>query len=266
MIELAIRDDDMNFFTRVSDIEKVYEPIRGFPVSFAIIPMVTDVSTKGSCSDTCGNTIPHWIGDNNELVVWLKKMIHDGHADALLHGITHGYQFIDGKRYAEMEWRKEPKLLTEIAEYKARLSELLDYPVSVFVAPSNKISKYGLKCVAANGLHYSGIVPASFDRELTVRNVGNYIKRWYYRVKDKLPYPNVMQYSDHKEINACLMQGYDYLLEMFRYCVNTGSPMAVNVHYWHLRDNDKEREDLCRFVDFALNHGAKPATLSELLE
>jgi hypothetical protein len=28
-----------------------------------------------------------------------------GYADVLLHGETHEYKFIKGKRYAEMEWR-----------------------------------------------------------------------------------------------------------------------------------------------------------------
>ena len=266
MIKIAIRDDDMNFFTRISDVEKVYEPIKGFPVSFAIIPTVTDVSTQGRCSDTCGNKLPRWIGDNQDLVAWLKEIIHNGQADALLHGITHSYKFIEGKRYAEMQWRKEPELKEIIREQKERLSDLLDYQISVFVAPSNRISLYGLKCVADNGMHYSGIVPINFQREFSSRNISNYMKRWYYRVKDRLPYPNVMEYSDHKEINACLMQGYDYLIRMFQFCERINSPMAVNVHYWHLRDSEKEREDLFRFVDYAFNHGAEAVTISDLLK
>ena len=265
MVQLAIRDDDLNFFTKVEDVEKVYAPINGFPISFAVIPTVTDVSTKGSCSDTRGNTEPRWFGDNSELVAWLKERIKLGQADALLHGITHGYKFIDGKRYAEMQWRKEENLAEEIADYKKRLSVILDYPVSVFVAPSNKISKYGINCMAASGMHYSGIVPASFDRKLTFRNLGNYLKRWYYRAKDKLPYPNVLQYSDHRELNACLLQGYDYLVKMFHYCEKMNSPMAVNVHYWHLRDYEKEKEQLLRFVDYAINHGAEPTTISQII-
>lgn len=266
MIKFAIRDDDLNYFTKIEDIERVYAQLGDFPVSFAVIPTVTDVSTKGRCPDTHGNTIPRWVGDNQELILWLKTKIHKGQADALLHGITHGYQFKGGKRLAEMQWRKEPNLKEEILEKKERLSSLLDYPVTVFVAPSNKISKYGIKCIAANGMHYSGIVPAEFQRDITIRNMCNYVKRWYYRVKDKLPYPNVMQYSGHREINACLLQGYDYLVKMFNYCKKMNSPMVVNVHYWHLRDFDNEREELCRFVDYALHNGARPTTVSDLLK
>lgn len=46
MVKLAIRDDDANFFTKVEDIEFVYKDFEGFPISFAVVPHVMDVSTK----------------------------------------------------------------------------------------------------------------------------------------------------------------------------------------------------------------------------
>ena len=119
-VKLAIRDDDMNFFTRVEDIEYVYQDISSFPVSFAVIPTVTDVSTLGKCSDTKGNQIPRWVGDNEELISWLKKKLVENRVDVLLHGITHGYMFKKGKRRAEMQWRTEPNLAEEICEMKKK--------------------------------------------------------------------------------------------------------------------------------------------------
>ncbi len=264
MVKLAIRDDDMNFFTKVEDVEKVYEDIPDFPISFAVIPTVTDVSTKGKCPDTKGNQTPRWIGENTELISWLKQRLNDGKADVLLHGITHSYKYQEGKRLAEMQWRKEEDLTTEIKDLKKRMEEILDYPISVFVAPSNKISKYGIKCIAANDMDFSGIVPITFERDFTLQNIKNYAKRWYIRAKDKFPYPNVLQYNNHRELNACLLQGYDYLVSMYNYCQRIGSPMAVNVHYWHLRDNPVEKAMLMDFVKYSIDQGAVPATISEL--
>ena len=263
-VKLAIRDDDVNFFTKVEDIEELYQDIPGFPVSFAVIPTVTDVSTMGNCSDTMGNQTPRWVGDNGKLIEWLKQKLNAKKADVLLHGITHGYMFQDGKRLAEMQWRKEDELSIEIRDLKKRLEDILDYNICVFVAPSNKISKYGINCVTANGMDYSGIIPITFDRDITIRNLYNYAKRWYVRAIDKLPYPNVLQYSEHKELNACLLQGYDYLVRLFNYCQQTESPMAVNVHYWQLRDNPMEKKILMDFVKYAMDHGAEPTTISEL--
>ena len=43
MVKLIIRDDDCNFFTRPEDLEHVYRSISDFPVTFAVVPEVTDV-------------------------------------------------------------------------------------------------------------------------------------------------------------------------------------------------------------------------------
>ncbi len=265
MVKLIIRDDDMNFFTKPEDVEGVYSSIPDFPVSFAVIPTVTNVSTYGRCPETRGNETPRWVGDNAALTEWLRERLKSNRADVLMHGITHGYQFSGGKRYPEMLWRKEENLASEIARYRQELSTLLDYDISVFVAPSNLISKYAIKCVAANGLNFSGIVPIDFQRELTLRNVANYMRRWSCRLWNRLPYPDVMHYSDHKELNACLAQSYDYLVRMFHFCERTESPMAINVHYWHLRDNEQDSKEFFRFIDYAMNHGAVPTRMSDML-
>lgn len=96
MVKIAIRDDDMNFFTKVKDIEDVYRDFGTFPISFAVIPRVLDVSTRGACSDTKGNTIPQDISKNTALVDYIKNRLANSTCDILLHGINHGYHFEGG--------------------------------------------------------------------------------------------------------------------------------------------------------------------------
>ncbi len=267
MVNLAIRDDDMNFFTKVEDIEFVYRDFNNFPISFAVIPKVKDVSTVGACPDTRGNDIPRLFTDNKGLTEWLKLRVLRGHADVLLHGETHEYKFVNGQRYAEMEWRaNDQSLACRIKSNQHLLEQAIGSPITCFVAPSNKIAKKCIKAVADNGLNFSGIVDIRFNREFTFRNIYNYVKRWLLRSMTNMPYPGVMQYSDHREINACLFQSYEYLVKMYDYCDKHDLPMVVNVHYWHLRDNPKELESLRRFVmDYAIPKGAKPTTVSEIL-
>lgn len=50
MIQLAVRDDDLNAYTKVHDIVDLYSPIKGFPISFAVVPFITDV--LGGCPET----------------------------------------------------------------------------------------------------------------------------------------------------------------------------------------------------------------------
>ena len=110
MVKLAIRDDDTNFFTKVEDLESVYKDFNRFPISFAVIPSVLDVSTKGACPDTKGNTIPRYVGDNKPLIDWLKEKLKKNESDVLLHGINHNYKIIDGVRTAEMQWRDQGQI------------------------------------------------------------------------------------------------------------------------------------------------------------
>ena len=267
MVKLAIRDDDMNFFTKVEDIEFVYRDFNNFPISFAVIPKVTDVSTVGACPDTKGNTVPRPVRDNKVLIEWLKQRISEGKADVLLHGESHSYKIIDGKRYAEMEWcADDPLLASKMNKNKAELERAIERRVSCFVAPSNKIARRSIEAVVKNDMDFSGIIGLKFSRRVTFRNLFNYIKRWVLRLTTGLPYPGVMIYSDHKEINACLLQSYDYLVKMFEYCRKYDFPMVINVHYWHLRDNPTELETLRRFVmDYAIPNGAIPTTVSDIL-
>lgn len=268
MVKLIIRDDDVNFFTRPDDLKSVYadDAFHDFPISFAAIPMVMDISTSGACPETAGNAVPRWIGDNAQLVQYLSARASAGLVDILQHGITHSYKFERGKRLAEMQWRQEPELADEICEYRSKLSKLFDYPISVFVAPSNKISRYCMRAVATSEMNFSGIISMNFDRDVSFRSVCNYARRWWTRAIVGLPYPAVMDYGDHHEMNACTLQGYDYLVKMYRYCEKHNYPMAINVHYWHLRDNPSELQELVRFVAFAREQSAIPTKLSDVLK
>lgn len=268
MVKLIIRDDDTNFFTEVEDLENVYHDFNGFPVSFAVIPEVLDVSTKGLCPDTKGNTVPRRIDGNKDLCRWLKSNVNDGKIDILLHGINHSYHFINGKRLPEMLWRDGEKNLKEtIKNAKEYLEATFDYKISVFVAPSNMITKECLNAVTANGLDFSGIIPIDFQRSLSVKNLMCYAKRWGYRISANLAYPGVLVYSDHSEINACALRPMDYLKRMYAFCEKHNLPMAINVHYWHLRDNPDYRERLRTFVmDYAIPRGAMPTRLSDILK
>lgn len=268
MIKLAIRDDDMNFFTKVEDIEEVYKDFNGFPISFAVIPHVLDVSTKGACSDTKGNMEPKDIANNTILVEWIKEGLNKGTCDVLLHGINHNYKFTDNVRLAEMQWRdKQIDLYNQIKHEKDRLSVLFNYQISVFVAPSNKITKYCLRQVSDAKLNFSGIIPIKPNVDFTIENLLNYIKRWLTRFLYRLPYPGVLKYNNHKEVNACLLQSYDYLVSMYNFCEKYNLPMVINVHYWSLRDNPKELEKLRKFVmEYAIPKGAVPTKLSDIFK
>lgn len=267
MVKIAIRDDDTNFFTKVEDLEMVYREIPEFPVSFAVIPTVTDVSTVGACPDTKGNIEPRAVVENETLVCWLKNRVAQGRCDILLHGVTHGYKFVNEKRLPEMLWRSgQIDLEDVISRNREQLSKAFNYNITCFVAPSNKIAKDCLDSIARLGMDFSGIVPLSFQRPLTVRNIRNYALRMAVRALNHVPYPGILKYSDgHKEINACSLLSLDYLKNLFRYCQRHHLPMAINTHYWDLRDKPDHLSVLIDFVKWAVGEGAVPTKITDIL-
>ena len=265
MVRLIIRDDDCNFFTRPKDIEKVYSPIPDFPVSFAVVPSVTDVC--GGCPETKGNVIPKRVGENALLVNYLKERFESGRCDILLHGISHGYKFApNGSKTPEMIWRENEKDLQETIKFnKEYLEELFSISIKCFVAPSNHIMKNGVRAIYKNGLNYSGIIPVSFQRDFSICAISNYIRRMWVRATKRLPYPAVLDYKTHKELNACNTTNIDYLKKMFQYCQIIDSPMAINVHYWHMREFPDLYKGFFDFVKYAIDNGAIPSRMRDCL-
>lgn len=263
MVKLIIRDDDCNYFTRPEDIERAYSRLDDIPVSFAVVPTVTDVF--GGCPETKDNNTPMPVGDNQELVDYLKKRFSDRSCDILLHGITHGYHFDSkGKKIPEMVWRdKDPDLTEKIKKQKEYLEKVFNIEISCFVAPSNRVLKKGIQAVYQNGMNYSGIVPTDFQREINIKSLNNYLRRIWIRATLKLPYPNVMIYTTHKELNAWNNIKFDYLKRMFKYCKKLDSPLAINVHYWHMRDYPERYDGFFDFVKYALDNGAQPARMRD---
>ena len=264
MIKLAIRDDDLNAFTKLKDIVKLYEPIGKFPISFAVIPYVTDV--LGGCPETKGNKTPCPLDSNEEIVSWLRESLSNKKCDVLLHGITHEYHFDrKGGKIPEMVWRNGDNVVKAISDSKAYLQALLNCKITCFVAPNNIISKQSLDAVVRNDLDFSGIIPVGFQRGFTFRNVSNYCKRFIVRGLYNIQYPGVLDYGNHLEINACGLRSLDYLKKIFDYCQKKKLPMVLNVHYWNLRDNVENRNMLFEFVKYALDNNANPSVLSKIL-
>lgn len=265
MVRLIIRDDDCNFFSRPEDLEKVYSSIDEFPISYAVVPVVIDV--LGGCPDTKGNLKPRPIGDNKELVDYLTNRFAEGKCDLLMHGLSHEYQFNkNGQKVPEMIWRdKEPDLQHLIYSKKQYLEELFGTTINCFVAPSNHIKRNGIKAVYESGMNFSGIIPIQFQRDISFSSVSNYIKRFWIRATKGFPYPGVLDYKTHKELNACNTVGFDYLKSLFEFCLRTDSPMAINVHYWHIREFPEIYKGFFDFVHYAMDNGAIPSRMRDCL-
>lgn len=264
-MKLIIRDDDCNYFTRPEDLESVYSQIPDFPVTFAVVPTVTDLN--GGCPETKGNKTPRSVGDNKELVSYLRKKYNEGKCDIVMHGITHGYKYDEnGTKVPEMIWRNSDSLLDSlIRKGKSELESIFEIPIGIFVAPSNRVEVNTIQSIVNNDLHFSGIVAIKFNRQFNTRSIVNYLKRLFVRATTGFAYPGVLNYGDHLELNANNHINYDYLVKLFRYCDKHNYPLAINVHYWHIRDNKELYNDFFNFIKYAIEHGAVPSRMRDVL-
>ena len=76
-MKFAIRDDDINFWTNVEEIDTIYREIwaKGIKVSFAVIPFSVRSFNSGDRNKFYQNKELMPIGKNKEIVEYLRNKI-----------------------------------------------------------------------------------------------------------------------------------------------------------------------------------------------
>ena len=144
---ILIRDDDVNYFTKIEDLNRVYGFIfeRDIPINFAIIPKV-DASAKTISNDYSNDSYEPFIpeefrgkenrfpiNENHKLVKFFKSLKN---AEFLLHGFTHkglerNFEFeIEDESVIEEKLNKGSKIFELAFKKKPK----------TFVAPQDKFS------------------------------------------------------------------------------------------------------------------------------
>jgi hypothetical protein len=146
-LEFAIRDDDCSYFTDVSELEQAYAELpETIPVSFAVVPY-------RACEKNPAVPETHWendekrpIGENTELVEYLRAGLEDGSLSVALHGYTH--ERIDRKP----EFVAASNPLERIQEGRNHLESVFDQRITVFVPPNNSLSSQSITAVKKSNL------------------------------------------------------------------------------------------------------------------
>ena len=127
MKDLIIRDDDISYWTSVEEVDSKYRDYfeRGIKISFAVIPCASKMYNLGDISTFYQDQDnSKWIGDNIDLVKYLKEKINKGLVEIMLHGYNHLYNFKSFDKKLKVaskknlhEYRSENELITFIGEY-----------------------------------------------------------------------------------------------------------------------------------------------------
>ena len=269
-MKFALRDDDVNFFTRPEQLERAYGAYWDvLPVSLAIVP---------SHAATKSKAIPpeHWEGerefplaDNPEIVEYVRELIGRGRAAPMLHGYTH-------KNYPDgYEFQVAPDLPGRLRRGRQCLEELFDRPIRTFVPPHNALSRRGLEALEAEGLNVLGSF-LSFrpsQKPWDVSTPANYLRVSLYRLRTRrgrqtrLVYPYPLRYKKHAEFGCHLLLPWtkaDDLLARFDEARRVGGDYCLATHYWEI--DDHMAEVLRTVVEHAKRAGARFVTADALFE
>jgi hypothetical protein len=264
----AIRDDDTSFFTKPEDLEAVYRPFWSqIPISLAVVPftVASHRDVVFSIGASGRQTFP--FGENGELVAYLKERLQRREIEVMMHGFTHEYRRTRRGWLSEYVWKGEHQLHTETSIGKRYLEESLHTKIRVFVPPSNRIGKAGIRAVRVSNLHICYGSGKDVKHPWSLAYATTDLKRWMSRVLRRRPYPFPVDLSTHKELVSYELNPYNgtykKLCNALEYCVKLSAPFVLATHYWQFQNHPDMLTELYKFVDHALELGAGPATVSE---
>lgn len=217
-MRFAIRDDDTNFFTTPEQLEACYHNIWGeHPVTLCLISKVKgdwgkwvhqiykDKQDTDWEAWTKDDTI-HPIEKNTELVSFLREKIKEGKVDLGFHAIYHRNE--DEQLPGEMgnnyvrgaEFYTDRDLTEEIKAEVRYLSNIFQYPITVFTPPQNLLSMKGYKAVLDAGLNICGGGLSFLKKEKNLKGIVNMGKQLGFKIMHReSDYPYVVQYAHHAE-------------------------------------------------------------------
>lgn len=272
---IAIRDDDTCYFTKPEQLESVYGEYWGIcPVTLSVIPFAdARHETKPPVvlvpSEYQGQAKQYPIGENKELMSFLRNSLGQGRIGISLHGYSHR------KENGKPEFVSGQNLQRKVVEGKEYLEKLFERKITTFVPPNNSLSRTGAKAVIdarMDILIAYGFYP--WERPLNYRTAKCFetLTVHYLRNRKRYPYPGILDCGTHKE-HACVVLGrrstFKQLKDSFHFLRDRGANMCVATHYTTLYFMPGIRSIFNQFMDYVLSNYREEisfATADELLE
>lgn len=270
-MRFALVDHDTNYFTKPEQLENVYGKIWDkITISLSVVPF-------HACTKSGAIPREYWqgdrifpIGENKELVEFLKRKIRENKVSILLHGYSHkdyenGYEFEVGE-----------DLYEKVKEGKKYLEETFGVEIKTFAPPHNSLSRKGMKAVIANRLNIIGSLSFRPSRRpFEVRYIFNLFRRKFFQLKSGIStYPMLLQFKGHRELGCFSLIPSTRIEELIR-ALNLIRKHHANfclaTHHWEMNakiKNESEKtqrevfEEFFKFVE--CRNGIIYSTIDEI--
>ena len=247
-LTFAIRDDDTSYFTRPEHLEACYGDVWDMcPISLSVVPFHASTKSGGVPPEYWEGDRTFPVGENQELVRFLRGKIREGRVCITMHGYSHQDQR-DGP-----EFDTGVDLVRKVREGKQYLEELFGVPIRVFIPPHNTISRVGYRAVLENNLSICGS-GSMRRRGIRLNDVPVWAKRKAWRWFRGLPYPFPVHYRTHTEIGYFSLTPIAdpaALTAQMRRFHDYGGVFVLATHYWQFgarmeQDQEMSMEDAFR--------------------
>jgi len=243
---IAIRDDDVNFFTPAETLEGIYGALwtRGIPVSFGVTPFQRGERTAQvpPAEQLQERVFP--VGENTRLVEILRRMAGKDLVEIMLHGVRHA------GTDAAPEFAGREDLSAAVREAREYLQGLFGGEVSCFVPPHNELSAAGLRSVVSSGLDV--IALPGFRVQLVAGSPRAYLRPRLFWQRRRLPYPYPLACGPRRQIGATTVyeraEAGRVLAALDVYRRIPESRVCLAFHWWELERAAHVREILAQVV------------------
>lgn len=269
-MKFALRDDDVNYFTRPEQLERAYGAYWDrLPISLAIVPFHAATRSKAIPPAYWEGEGEFPLAENASLVAYLRELIASGRAAPMLHGYNHknypgGYEFQVGS-----------DLAGRLRRGRTYLEALFGRPIRTFVPPHNALSRRGIEALDRERMNVLGNF-LSFrpsQKPWGLDTLRNYLRITVFRLrtrrgrKARLIYPFPLRYKNHAEFGCHLLLPWtqaDELLAGFEEARRFGGDFCLATHYWEI--DDHMAAVLRQVVEYAERAGARFVPADALFE
>lgn len=279
---IAIRDDDLSFWSDPAEIERAYGKLfdDGIKVSFAVVPCAVRSYFRGVPEKYYMEyNSERAVSENEALMEYMRELIRAGKAEIMLHGYNHtyGYFLVDGSigfpykneiRSVGTRWAPEcihksmHRMLDEIARGRAYLERVFECPVTVFVPPGNAIGKV----VRNLSMDICSSTPTLLDRGVR-KGLPVWLRQKLFRLFNGYPFPGVTLAGGHRETTALsLATGADmeFLIKVIASHFSNDFPAIIATHHWEIAVDTALHERLQHVVQYATSMGGECVLVSEI--
>ena len=253
-----IRDDDTSFFTTKKELIDAYNDIWIYgPISLAVIPYVVKTENHGILGKYVQDpSREYFIGENVELVDYIKELIAQNKVTIMLHGFNHYYMPCSDPRYpfGIPEFLYTNNQYDKIAKGKLELEQLFGCKIKWFVPPSNALSTETILACDKLGLNIPLVL------ELKKRNLNSLIQNPINLIVNRInKYFNSnfpLNFKNHKEIKCVSYTSASNFLN-----IKKEKNMVVATHYWEVIKFPNIKNQI---LDDIANYGNKVYSMNDI--